>query len=308
MSIVGTSGLVAAAPWARSCAKPSVRPRRGVVAAHDDAAGVEVVVERLALAQKLRAEDDVVGPELAAHVLGVAHRHRGLYHDGGLVLAPLGGVQHERDHVLHGARVEEVAPRVVVGGRGHDHVVGVRVGGGAVQRGGQAQLALAGLRLGQVALDVLVLDGGAPRVDGLDLLWHHVHRDHVVVLGEQHRERQAHVARARHGDPLAGQRPGRGGCRGVRVVEDVCGLEAERRGQREQLVHAGRVVGGLQAAEQRAVDARGLGELRLRHALLPAQVGDGLREPMLVEFLCHNVSCLLLLATNHPVCALPRRG
>ena len=44
-----------------------------IVGAHDDAAGVQVVVEGLALAEELRGEDDVVDAVLRTDAVGVAH-------------------------------------------------------------------------------------------------------------------------------------------------------------------------------------------------------------------------------------------
>ena len=44
-----------------------------VVSAHNDAAGVQVVIERLALAQEFRAEDDVIHAVLLQDGIGVTH-------------------------------------------------------------------------------------------------------------------------------------------------------------------------------------------------------------------------------------------
>ena len=168
------------------------RDGRGVVlgSANHDAAGVQVVIEGLALAQELRAEEDLAVAQPLAQARGVADG------DGRLDDDP--GVRVHRPHCgdggLDGARVEEVPVRVVVGGRGDDGVVGARVGLGHVYGGVQVELALPHLRLRQEALDLVVLDGRYVVVDLLNLLGHDVQRVHLVVLREQDGEGQADVA------------------------------------------------------------------------------------------------------------------
>ena len=163
----------------------------GVVlrSAHHDAAGVQVVVERLALAQELGAEEDLVVAQPLAQARGVAHRDRRLDDDPGIRVHRA----HRGDGGLDGARVEEVPVRVVVGGRGDDGVVGARIGLGHVDGGVQVELTLPRFSLRQEALNLVVLDGRYVVVDLLDLLGHDVQRMHLVVLREQDGEGQADV-------------------------------------------------------------------------------------------------------------------
>ena len=158
--------------------------------AHHDAAGVQVVVERLALAQELGAEEDLGIAQPLAQARGVADGDGRLDDDPGVRVHRA----HGRDGGLDGARVEEVPVRVIVGGRGDDGVVGTRVGLGHVGGGVQVELALPRLCLRQEALDLVVLDGRLEVVDLLDLLGHDVQRVHLVVLREQDGEGQAYVA------------------------------------------------------------------------------------------------------------------
>ena len=60
----------------------------------------------------------------------------------------------------------------------------------------QVELALPRLCLRQEALDLVVLDGRLVVVDLLDLLRNDVHRGDLVMLRQQRRKRQAHVARS----------------------------------------------------------------------------------------------------------------
>lgn len=111
--------------------------------AHHDAAGVQVVVESLALAQELGAEEDLGIAQPLAQARGVADGDRRLDDDPGVRVHRA----HGGDGGLDGARVEEVPVRVVVGGRGDDGVVGARIGLGHVDGGVQVERALPRLGL-----------------------------------------------------------------------------------------------------------------------------------------------------------------
>ena len=158
--------------------------------AHHDAAGVQVVVERLALTQELRAEEDLAVAQPLAQARGVADGDGRLDDDPGARVHRA----HGGDSGLDGARVEEVPIGVVVGGSGDDGVVGARVGLRHVDGGVQVELALPRLCLREEALDLVVLDGRYVVVDLLDLLGHDVQRVDLVVLREQDGEGQADVA------------------------------------------------------------------------------------------------------------------
>lgn len=158
--------------------------------AHHDAAGVQVVVESLALAQELRAEEDLVVTQPLAQARGVADGDGRLDDDPGVRVHRA----HGGDGGLDGARVEEVPVRVVVSGRSDDGVVGARIGLGHVEGGMQVELALPRLGLRKEALNLIVLDGRLVVVDLLDLLGHDVQRVDLVVLREQDGEGQADIA------------------------------------------------------------------------------------------------------------------
>ena len=158
--------------------------------AHHDAGRMQVVVERLALAQELRAEEDLAVAQPLAKARGVADGDGGLDDDPGVRVHRA----HGGDGGLDGGSVEEVPVGIVVRRRGDDGVVGARVGLGHVHGGVQVELALPRLGLCQEALDLVVLDGRLVVVDLLDLLGHDVQRVHLVVLREQDGEGQADVA------------------------------------------------------------------------------------------------------------------
>ena len=81
---------------------------------------MQVVVERLALAQELRAEEDLAVAQPLAQAHSIAHGDRRLDDDPGVLVHRA----HGGDGGLDGARVEEVFIGIVVRRRGDDGVVG----------------------------------------------------------------------------------------------------------------------------------------------------------------------------------------
>ena len=99
--------------------------------------------------------------------------------DGGLDDHDGGGVdlEDEVDDFLDMGGVEEVLVRVIVGGGGDDDEVGLAVCGTPIEGGGEVE----GL-LGEVALDILVLDGGLALVDEIDFFGDDINGDYFVML------------------------------------------------------------------------------------------------------------------------------
>ena len=160
--------------------------------ADDDAAGVEVVVESLALAQELgREEQTQVGTVALVDTLAVAHGDGALDDHHGLRI----DTQHEVNDVFNVVGIEEIALRVVVSGRSDNHEVGIAIGRGAIEGGGEAQRLL-----GKVFFDVFVLDGRLAMIDFVHLLGHNVNGHHLMVLGEEGGNTQTYIARTGYGN------------------------------------------------------------------------------------------------------------
>ena len=159
--------------------------------ADDDARWVQVVVQGLALAQELRGEDQVRAVELRLELGGVAYRHGGLedHHRFGVDRL------HVPDHRLHRAGVEVVGLRVVIGGRGDDHVIGARVGVLLVQGGAQIERLVL-----EVVLDLGIDDGRLLAIEHRHLLGDDVEGHHFIVLCQQDGIGQADVAGTGNGD------------------------------------------------------------------------------------------------------------
>ena len=161
------------------------------IRAHDDTGGIEVIVERLALAQKLRAEDDVLAARFLSDGLCIAHGD-GAFDDHDRLGIDL---HHERDDGLHRRGIEEILLAVVVGGRGDDDDLCLGIGIAAVERGRKVEILF-----GEVFLDVLVLDGRLTLIDEVHLFRHDVDGIDLIVLGKQRSNGQPHIPRTRHRD------------------------------------------------------------------------------------------------------------
>ncbi len=159
--------------------------------ADDDPRRVQVIVERPALAQELRREEQVLGAEASAGLRGVTHRHGGLDHHHRARIDR----HHVLDHRLDARGIEGVGLGVVVGGGRDHHEVGLAVGGLLVQGRREVQLAV-----GQELADLGILDGRAPLVQHRDPLRDDIHRHDPVVLGQQHGVGETDVAGTGNGN------------------------------------------------------------------------------------------------------------
>ena len=156
------------------------------VLAHDDAGGVEVVVERLPLAEKFRGKDEIVRVVALLHLSGISHGHGGFNDHDGIRI----DIQHFLDDALHGGGVEEVLVRVIVRGRGNDDIV--RVGESVLRVEGRPEME--GL-LGKILRDLPVHDGRLLFIQHLYFFGNDIQRHHIIVLRQQYPVRQAHIAR-----------------------------------------------------------------------------------------------------------------
>jgi len=102
---------------------------------HYDSAGVQVIKQGFAFAQKFGAEYDVLATGFLAQLGGVAHRH-GAFDDHDSIW---GNGQHVLHHALNTFGVEVVGFYVIVSGCGDDDVICAGVGICLVQRGAQVQ-------------------------------------------------------------------------------------------------------------------------------------------------------------------------
>ncbi len=231
-----------------------------LVTADDDAAGVEIVIERLGLAQKLRAEQNVGHAKTLADVPGVADGNGGLDHNGGLGFALGGAVLYKLQHRLHGRAVEVIGLGIVIRGNGQNDEIRICIGGGTVGGGGQLQAALSGFGLSQILFDVIVLNGGLVVIDQLGLFGLCAHSSDLVVLREQNRQRQSDVSHTGYGDFVA-----------LFHADRIAGLldkqfgqvEIERGGERFKLGDGRRIAPGLEIRENGAAHTCASGELSL---------------------------------------------
>ena len=188
LSVKRTGMSCLMAPCCSRAAKVSARAERSPTTMRE---GCRFVVQRLAFAQELGREEDVVSAVLLAHVAGVADRHRGFddHHRVGV------DGEYVFDDRFDAACVEEVGLGVVVGGRGDDDEVCVGVCVVLVERGAEVKRLVA-----QVALDFGIGDGRAAVVEHGHLLRDDVECHHLVVLGEEDGVGESDVAGLCDGD------------------------------------------------------------------------------------------------------------
>ena len=146
------------------------------IRAHNDAARVQIVVKRLALAQELRAEDDVPAAELLTRACSVANRNGRLNdHDGIRVV-----LHNQLDHSLDRARIEALRVAVVVRRNRYNNKVRIRVRSLCIQRCSQIQFFLC-----EILLDIVILNRRLAIVDQLNLLRNNINCGHLMVLRKQ---------------------------------------------------------------------------------------------------------------------------
>jgi hypothetical protein len=244
------------------------------VAADDDAAGIEIVVQRLGFPQKFRAEKDVVHAHHLAHMNSIADRDRGFDDNGGLRRPVCGAVPDQAQHILHGGAVKVIGLGIIVCGYGENNNVSVGIRGGAVRRGSEMELAFSGFGLGQVLFNILVLNGGTIIVDHLRLFGLRADGGNLIMLGEKHREGQPHVAHARDRDLICPVK--RNGLAAL-LDKHLGQLKTERRGKRLQLGNGGGIGPVFQIGKDGTADAGLFGKLRLRelHCLPTGDNGLG---------------------------------
>ena len=116
---------------------------------------MEVVVKRLALPKKLRAEQEVVNVVFLAHILRIAHRHGGFDDHENLRI----NRQRLLDGIFYSGGIEVVGFLVVIRRRGDDDKLRRSIGGGLIRGGAKVQNTLSRLRLRKEPLDLIVLYG-----------------------------------------------------------------------------------------------------------------------------------------------------
>ena len=103
--------------------------------ADDDAGRIEIVIQRMALSQKLRTEQNTVRPVFFPNRSSIAHGNRGFDNHDGLRIHP----QHRLDHRLHRGGIKIVLLRIVIGRSGNDDEIRLSVRLIPIQSGDQIE-------------------------------------------------------------------------------------------------------------------------------------------------------------------------
>ena len=161
-----------------------------VVTADNDAARMQVVIERLGLPQELWTEDDVLHAILGSHGFRVANRNRGLddHEDVRIYL------QRPLDGIFHGTRVKEVVHIIVIGRCGDDDKLRRLIGCFLIRCRVKVQRPLPGSRLAEKPLNLIVLDRADELVQFLGLRFRGGDSCDFMLLGEQDGEAQSDIS------------------------------------------------------------------------------------------------------------------
>ena len=163
----------------------------------NDAAGVEVIVKRLALAQELRREQETqlvcLVPSVLLELLGILYIEASAvaYRDGALNDHRCIGVrlEYQVNDIFDVVCVKEILLRVVIGGRRNDNEFRIAVCACAVQCGGEVKFLLC-----EIFLYIIVLYRGLPAVYHLHLFGDDIHCRYLVVLCQQCGNTKAYIA------------------------------------------------------------------------------------------------------------------
>ena len=161
------------------------------VSANDDTAWIQIVIQSLRLAQKLRTENDILAVELLTHTCGVVNRNGGLDdHDGIRVI-----LHDQLDYSFDCARVEVLRVAVVVRRGRNYNKVRIRICSLCIQSCGQVQFFFC-----EILFDIVILNWGLTVVDHVHLLRDNIHSSHLMVLRKQCGNRKAHITGSSYGN------------------------------------------------------------------------------------------------------------
>lgn len=155
------------------------------VRANDNAAWIEIVVERMPLTQEFRTEEHLVRLQLRADVLRIADRTRRLDDHIRIRIA----AHHQTDDRLNRRRVKEILLATIIRRRRNDDQIRIAIHRLAIRRHPQPERLLR-----QELLNVLIPDWRLPLIDQLHLLRLNIHSHHIIVLRQQHRQRKTDIA------------------------------------------------------------------------------------------------------------------
>ena len=170
-----------------------VQVRVAFGASHDDARGIEVVVEGFAFAEKFGGEEKVAAVEALAQLRGVTYGDGAFDDDDGVLV----DAHHFAHHTFDGRGVEKVALHVVVGRRGDDDKVGFGIGFRPIESGGQLKRFF-----GKIALYIFVSNRRLSAIHHVDFLGHDVHGGYFVVLRQKGGDTQADIAGTGNGNAI----------------------------------------------------------------------------------------------------------
>ena len=161
------------------------------VGAHDNAARIQIIVQRLAFTQEFRAEDDVLAASFLADAFGVANGNGGFYyHDGIRVI-----LHNQLDYCFYSAGVEKVLFAVVVGRCSDNNKFCVFISHFCIQRSNKVEVLFS-----QIFFNLIILNRGFFVVDQLNLLRDNINGLYFIVLRKHRSQGKSNVTGTGNGN------------------------------------------------------------------------------------------------------------
>ena len=144
--------------------------------AYNDAAGVEVIIQCLAFAQKLWRENDVFAIHFLAYAFCITDRNRTFdNHDSVWIDA-----FYQLNNFFYVAGIEVILYRVIVRGSSDNDKVCIAICPGTVKRSRQVQFLFR-----EIFLDIFILNGRFTLINQAYLFRNNVYSCNLMVLAQQ---------------------------------------------------------------------------------------------------------------------------
>ena len=173
-----------------------------VIAADNDSAGIEVIVERFGFPEKLRAEDDPIKLEECFEMLRIADRDCGFDDNDRRLFSAFASIQYLLDDRFHRRAVKEIGFGIVIGGGGDNDKVRICIRALCIQSGTQVKRTLSAFGLGEIFPDVFILNRGEITIQFIYLLRDDVYCSDFMVLSEEHCQGETDIAGSRNRNPI----------------------------------------------------------------------------------------------------------
>ena len=159
------------------------------ISTYNDTGRIKIIVQSLALTQKLRAENDVVAVEFLTNTCSVTNRNRTLDNHNGFRIV----LNDQLDDGFYRTGVKEILLAIVICRSSDHYKISVTIRFLSIQSCCQIQLFFR-----QILFDIFILNRRFLVVNQFHFLRNNVHSSHFMMLRQQRRNGKAHITRTSH--------------------------------------------------------------------------------------------------------------